>query len=55
MIVAQGSSQELKLQTGTDSLEGAFLALTGSSIREEEASGVDRMRNMSRAFRGNRR
>ena len=28
-IVAQGTSQELKQQTGTDSLEEAFLALTG--------------------------
>src|SRR5207248_8067801 len=34
-IVAQGSPQELKQQTGTDSLEHAFLALTGSPIREE--------------------
>ena len=34
-IVAQGSPQELREQTGTDSLEGAFLALTGSSIRDE--------------------
>ena len=28
-IVAQGSPAELKQQTGTDSLEEAFLALTG--------------------------
>ena len=28
-IVAQGTSAELKAQTETDSLEGAFLALTG--------------------------
>src|SRR6195952_3374146 len=34
-IVAQGSPQELKQQTGTDSLEQAFLALTGTSIRDE--------------------
>ena len=36
-IVAQGTPQELKEQTGTDSLEGAFLALTGSTIRDERA------------------
>jgi ABC-2 type transport system ATP-binding protein len=45
-IVAQGTAQELKQQTGTDSLEQAFLALTGSSIRDEQADGADRMRQM---------
>src|SRR5580693_560359 len=34
-IVAQGSAKELKEQTGAETLEGAFLALTGSNIREE--------------------
>ena len=34
-IVAQGTSAELKQQTGTESLEAAFLALTGSSLRDE--------------------
>jgi ABC-2 type transport system ATP-binding protein len=50
-IVAQGSPAELKTQTGSETLEQAFLALTGSSIRDEEASPVDRMRNMSRLWR----
>ena len=50
-IVAQGTPQELKTQTGSETLEQAFLALTGSSIREESASGVDRMRQMTRAWR----
>jgi ABC-2 type transport system ATP-binding protein len=54
-IVAQGTSEELKQQTATESLEKAFLALTGSTIREEEASGADRMRNMARAMGRNRR
>ena len=49
-IVAIGSSAELKAQTNTDSLEGAFLALTGTTIREEEASSTDRMRMMGRMF-----
>src|SRR5271155_2984428 len=31
-IVAMGSSAQLKQQTGTESLEAAFLALTGTSI-----------------------
>ena len=49
-IVARGSSQQLKIQTGTDSLEEAFLALTGTSIRDEKASSVDRMRQMARMW-----
>src|ERR1700743_528379 len=42
-IVAQGTSAELKEQTQTESLEAAFLALTGSSLRDEGAdAGKDR-------------
>jgi ABC-2 type transport system ATP-binding protein len=43
-IISQGSAKELKEQTKTDSLESAFLALTGTNIREESASGLDRLR-----------
>jgi ABC-2 type transport system ATP-binding protein len=50
-IVAQGSPEELKNQTGTDSLERAFLALTGSSIRDERADAADQMRQMVRLWR----
>jgi len=50
-IVAQGSPQELKRQTGTDSLEEAFLALTGSSIRDERVDGIDQMRQMAKMWR----
>ena len=50
-IVAQGSSQELKEQTGTDSLEQAFLALTGTSIRDEKAASADQMRQFMKAWR----
>jgi ABC-2 type transport system ATP-binding protein len=50
-IVAQGSPQELKRQTGAETLEQAFLALTGSSIREEDATAADRNRNMARMWR----
>jgi ABC-2 type transport system ATP-binding protein len=53
-IVAQGTPLELKQQTASETLEQAFLSLTGSSIREEEASSVDRMRNMARAWRRQR-
>jgi ABC-2 type transport system ATP-binding protein len=50
-IVAQGTPQELKQQTGTDSLEKAFLALTGTSIREESANATDKMRQIARMWR----
>jgi ABC-2 type transport system ATP-binding protein len=50
-IVAQGSSQELQQQTGTASLEQAFLALTGSTIRDESAGANDQMRQFMKAWR----
>jgi ABC-2 type transport system ATP-binding protein len=50
-IVAQGSSAELKAQTGTDSLEAAYLALTGSSIRDEKAGSGDQMRQFAKMWR----
>jgi ABC-2 type transport system ATP-binding protein len=50
-IVAQGSSQELKAQTGTDSLELAYLALTGASIRDEKAGSGDQMRQFAKMWR----
>lgn len=50
-LIAQGSPKDLKAQTSSDSLEAAFLALTGSMIRDEEAGGVDRMRNALRMWR----
>ena len=50
-IVAQGTAQELKAKTGADSLEGAFLALTGSTIRDERADAADQMRQMVKMWR----
>ena len=50
-IVAQGSSQELKAQTKSESLEAAFLALTGSTIRDERADAADQMRQVARMWR----
>jgi ABC-2 type transport system ATP-binding protein len=50
-IVAQGTLKELKEKTDADSLESAFLKLTGYSSREEEAGQSDRMRQMVRMFR----
>ncbi len=54
-IVAQGTAQQLKEQTGGETLEQAFLKLTGSTIREEEAGSLDQMRNMARMFQQRRR
>jgi len=51
-LVAQGTSQELKQQTGTESLEQAFLKLTGTTIRDERVDGTDQMRQMVRMWRG---
>ena len=54
-IIAKGTFNELKNQTKTNSLEEAFLKLTGNKIREEEASGKDRMRQRVNMHRGTRR
>jgi ABC-2 type transport system ATP-binding protein len=43
-IVASGTAAELKQQTKTESLEAAYLAITGKNIREENATSQDRMR-----------
>ena len=51
-IIAMGSGADLKRQTNTQTLEDAFLALTGSSMREESASSTDAMRAMRRAWGG---
>jgi ABC-2 type transport system ATP-binding protein len=50
-IVAIGSAAALKAQTKTDSLEAAFLALTGHAIREETPGAADRMRQMAAMWR----
>jgi len=43
-IITQGTSSELKEKTMTDTLEEAFLKLTGKKIREDEATNMDQMR-----------
>ncbi len=54
-LVAQGSPKAIKEQTGTESLEEAFLALTGSTIRDETANSTDQMRQFARMWSGGRR
>src|ERR1700741_3370285 len=50
-IVAQGTSAELKEQTESESLEGAFLALTGSSLRDEAADSKAALRQVAQMWR----
>jgi ABC-2 type transport system ATP-binding protein len=50
-LVAQGSAQELKQQTNSDSLEAAFLALTGTTIRDERADAADQLRQVAKMWR----
>jgi ABC-2 type transport system ATP-binding protein len=50
-IVAIGTSQELRQRTGAESLEDAFLALTGTTIRDESASSSDQLRQMVQMWR----
>jgi ABC-2 type transport system ATP-binding protein len=54
-LVAQGTPREIKDQTGTESLEDAFLKLTGSSIRDESAGSADQMRQFAKMWGGNKR
>ncbi|HUB18237.1 MAG TPA: ATP-binding cassette domain-containing protein [Acidobacteriaceae bacterium] len=53
-IVAIGTSAELKAKTATDSLENAFLALTGTSIRDEAANSADAMRRFAQMWQQRR-
>jgi ABC-2 type transport system ATP-binding protein len=50
-IIAQGTSAELKERTKTESLEAAFLALTGSTLRDEGADAKQGLRQMAQMFR----
>jgi len=50
-IIAEGSAEKLKEQTGTASLEEAFLKLTGKQIREESASVIDQLRTKRRLWK----
>lgn len=50
-IVSQGTPDDLKKKTKKDSLEDAFLELTGKTIRDEESTGADRMRMSRRMWR----
>lgn len=50
-IITTGTADELKAQTKTESLEDAFLELTGHTIRDENSTSLDRMRMFRSAHR----
>lgn len=52
-IVCEGTIPEIKQKTGKESLEDAFIDLTGHGIRDEAGTATDRMRQF--AFSNNRR
>jgi ABC-2 type transport system ATP-binding protein len=54
-LVAQGTPREIKESTGTETLEDAFLKLTGSTIRDESADPAAAMRNFAKMWQQNRR
>ncbi len=49
-LVAQGTPKAIKEQTGKESLEEAFLALTGTIIRDESAGAADQMRQFAKMW-----
>ena len=50
-IVAEGSADALREKTQPASFEEAFLALTGSTIRDERAGAADQMRQVAKMWR----
>ena len=54
-LVAQGTPKAIKEQTETQSLEDAFLKLTGSTIRDESAGSADQMRQFAKMWGGSKR
>lgn len=54
-LIAKGTVDELKTKAGADSLEDAFIKLTGHGIRSDEAGAVDNLRQMRQMWRGGSR
>jgi ABC-2 type transport system ATP-binding protein len=53
-LIAQGRAADLKEQTETESLEDAFLVLTGTSLRDESAGSTEQAREMAQILGGGR-
>jgi len=54
-MVAQGTPGAIKEGAGAASLEEAFLALTGTAIRDESAGPAEHLRQFARLWSGGRR
>jgi ABC-2 type transport system ATP-binding protein len=54
-LVIQGTPREIKDHTGAETLEDAFLKLTGSTIRDEGANSADALRQFAKMWQQNRR
>lgn len=54
-LITQGTPADIKEQTGTATLEDAFLKLTGSTIRDESANSADQMRQFAKMWQQQRR
>jgi ABC-2 type transport system ATP-binding protein len=50
-IICEGTVSEIEQTMGSDSLEGAFLKLTGKKIRKENSKPLDRMRIMRQVMK----
>ncbi|MES2216265.1 MAG: AAA family ATPase, partial [Patescibacteria group bacterium] len=49
-IIAEDTAQNIIKNSGTESLEDAFIKMTGHAVREEEASSVDTLRQQARMW-----
>jgi ABC-2 type transport system ATP-binding protein len=54
-IVATGNAEELKTSTNTNTLEEAYLALTGKTVRDESVDSADNMKSAMRRVIASRR
>jgi ABC-2 type transport system ATP-binding protein len=54
-IVATGKAEELKASTNTNTLEEAYLAVTGKTVRDEEVDSADNMKSAMRRVIASRR
>jgi ABC-2 type transport system ATP-binding protein len=54
-LITQGTPRQIKEQTDSETLEDAFLKLTGSTIRDESADPAAAMRQFAKMWSGGRR
>src|SRR5246127_4335890 len=54
-LVAQGTPRAIKEKHKTESREGGFLGLPGSTIRDEGANAADQLRQFAKMWSGGRR